>query len=84
MGCMLCQQFCPEDKPFLGWFEQPWDFSAEETALLLNGTPRQALPAETVQKLETLELIEDADKFPRNLGVFLSKFKEYKKVDHDE
>ena len=70
IGCMLCQQFCPEDKPFLEWVEGNEEFSHEETSLLLKGTLPDQLPAATVKKLERLELIDSLDILPRNLGVF--------------
>lgn len=73
MGCMLCQRYCPEDKPFIGWFEDSVDFSEDETRLLLEGTTQDPLPAETVAKLEHLELLGDLDKFPRNLSVLLNR-----------
>lgn len=71
MGCMLCQKYCPEDKPFLGWYEENVVFSAEETSLLLKGSSRDELPFETLQKLEKLELIDSLELFPRNLGVLI-------------
>ncbi len=70
MGCMLCQRFCPEDKPFLNFFEASVDFSAEETALIVGGAPIEALSPETIRKLDYLELTGDLAKLPRNLGVF--------------
>lgn len=72
MGCMICQQYCPEDKPFLGWYEESVNFSNEETRMLLKGSVRNELADETIRKLETLELMESLDLFPRNLGVFFS------------
>jgi epoxyqueuosine reductase len=73
MGCMTCQQYCPEDKPFLGWFEGDAEFTEEETALLLRGAkPEQLLP-ETKAKLERLELFDSLDALPRNLGVLLER-----------
>jgi epoxyqueuosine reductase len=74
MGCMLCQRYCPEDKSFIGWFEDSVDFSEEETRLLLEGATQDQLPAETVAKLEHLELLGDLDKFPRNLSVLITRF----------
>jgi epoxyqueuosine reductase len=73
MGCMVCQQYCPEDKPFLAWFEQSVDFSSKETDLLLKGSNRSELPADTTEKLKALELIDSLELLPRNLGVFLKK-----------
>ena len=71
MGCMICQQYCPEDKPFLDWFEGDEEFSEEETALLLGGVARDQISKEMYQKLDRLEVLDDLDKFPRNLGVFI-------------
>jgi len=71
MGCMLCQRYCPEDKPFLEWCEESQDLDEEETSLLMKGTTLDQMPAKTVKKLEYLELIDDIDKLPRNLGVLL-------------
>ena len=71
MGCIICQQFCPEDKPFLEWFEGDEEFDHNETSLLLAGASREQLPVETMKKLERLELLDDLDKLPRNLSVFL-------------
>ncbi len=72
IGCMLCQRFCPEDKPFLRWFDGNEDFSHEETSLLLQGVAREQLPLETYRKLERLELLDDVAKLPRNLAVFFT------------
>jgi epoxyqueuosine reductase len=72
MGCMICQQACPEDKPFLSWFEGGEEFNEEETGLLLKGARQEQLGVETVQKLGRLSLLDDLDKFPRNLGVFFN------------
>jgi epoxyqueuosine reductase len=73
MGCMVCQQYCPEDKPFLGWFEASVDFTEQETELLLKGVHKDQLPDVTVKKLAYLELIDDLDKFPRNLGAIVNR-----------
>ncbi len=73
MGCMLCQRYCPEDKPYLNFFEASVDFSAEETALIIQGVAVEDLSAATIGKLDYLELTSDLDKLPRNLGVFLKE-----------
>jgi len=73
MGCMICQKFCPENKPVLNWFEGDEKFSNEETTLLMEGASREQFPAGMVKKLERLELLEDLDKLPRNLDVFFSR-----------
>ncbi len=71
-GCMRCQRICPENRDFVGWIEGTEEFSEEETALLLKGVPPDQLPAETIGKLERLDLLGDYEVIPRNLGVFLN------------
>jgi epoxyqueuosine reductase len=71
VGCMVCQQVCPENKELLGWVEQGAQFSQEETALLLEGVPSGQLPAALMDKLRRWDLVDMLDILPRNLGVFL-------------
>jgi epoxyqueuosine reductase len=73
MGCMICQQYCPEDKDFLRWIEGDVAFSHEETSLLLTGPSPDLLPAATRAKLEHLELLDSLEILPRNLGVFFNR-----------
>ncbi len=73
VGCMHCQRVCPQNREFLQWIEEKEEFSQEETALLLQGAPRERLPATTIEKLKHLELLEDTDILPRNLSVFFRK-----------
>jgi epoxyqueuosine reductase len=68
VGCMYCQRFCPEDKPFLDWFEGNEEFSDEETSLLLEGASPDRLPAATIEKLKRLDLLDYLYALPRNLG----------------
>ena len=68
---MLCQRICPEDKKFWSWIEGNEEFSEEETTLLLQGGPRDRLAKETIDKLERLDIIDDLELLPRNLGVLL-------------
>lgn len=71
IGCMHCQRVCPENRPFLERVEPGPEFSAEETSLLLSGSPAEALPAETVAKLTAVDLMEALDVLPRNLGFLI-------------
>jgi epoxyqueuosine reductase len=73
VGCMLCQSVCPEDREVLTWIEDGAEFSAEETARLLAGTPLDQLPAGTVRKLEDHDLVDLLDILPRNLGALLEQ-----------
>lgn len=71
VGCMICQQYCPEDKPFLNWFEGNETFSDEETLQILEGIPFEELNSVTKEKLERLELVDYYKMLPRNLRVLL-------------
>jgi epoxyqueuosine reductase len=73
IGCMHCQRVCPLNKEFIARVGQEEAFSEEETALLLEGVPHDKVPSGILRKLEHLSLVDDLDKFPRNLGVFFKK-----------
>ena len=70
VGCMLCQQSCPVNRPFNGWVDGYAEFSEEETGWLLHGTALGNLPEETRARLEALSLTDLVDVLPRNLSVF--------------
>ncbi|MBM4430416.1 MAG: hypothetical protein FJ026_08745 [Chloroflexi bacterium] len=72
MGCMLCQRYCPVDKPLLDWFDGDDEFSAEETALLMKPAAPDELSPELKVRLERLGLLDSLDALPRNLGVFFT------------
>lgn len=71
VGCLTCQRACPENKPFLNQLGETAEFNEEETKLLLHGTPREQVPAETMRKLRLLSLTDYYDELPRNLSVLL-------------
>jgi epoxyqueuosine reductase len=71
VGCMICQRVCPQNKEFLQWVEEGTEFSAEETALLLEGAPPDQFPIALMGKLTWWDLVDLLDVIPRNLGVFL-------------
>ena len=70
-GCMHCQRVCPEDQAVLGWIESREEFDEGETALFLEGAPRERHAPATLEKLERLEMDDDIALFRRNLGVLL-------------
>lgn len=72
LGCSQCQNYCPENKLLRRWIEVGPEFSEYETALLLGRTPVEDLPAETVSKLEYLDLVKYLDLLPRNLAVLFT------------
>jgi epoxyqueuosine reductase len=71
MGCLHCQRACPENKKVRDWVVGDEVFSEEETALVLEGTAAENLPAKTKEKLERLDLIDLIDVLPRNLSALL-------------
>jgi epoxyqueuosine reductase len=73
VGCMYCQLACPENKSQRQWVEEGPEFSAEETDLLLQGVGFDQLPAETVAKLESVDLQDCADVLARNLCLALGQ-----------
>jgi epoxyqueuosine reductase len=75
VGCLRCQRICPQNKNFLNSVEEKVEFTQDETALILKGVPRDQLPTETARKLQHLNLLENMDILPRNLGVFFRKTK---------
>ncbi len=71
VGCLHCQTVCPENREVLQWVEEGAEFSSEETLLLVQGTPLEQLPPQTVTKLEHWDLAQFVELFPRNLKVLL-------------
>jgi epoxyqueuosine reductase len=71
VGCLHCQRVCPENRHVWNWVEEGAEFSQVETALLLEGVPKEQLPAATVEKMERLGMEGSADTLPRNLNVLL-------------
>jgi epoxyqueuosine reductase len=72
IGCMNCQLICPENKAVKTWIEEIGEFSAEETALLMEHIPFDQLPAEMLAKLRNLG-INDVQALPRNLAAILNR-----------
>lgn len=73
IGCMICQDVCPVDRPFRNWVEDRALFSKEETRLILDGAPFSAHSPETQQKLKAIEWTDDLDILARNLRMLLDR-----------
>ncbi len=73
VGCLLCQRVCPENREVWPWVEEAAEFSAEETASLLEGRPFDQLPEGTAEKLERLDLEWYAGHLTRNLKALLAQ-----------
>jgi epoxyqueuosine reductase len=71
MGCMRCQEVCPEDKDRWGTYQPGEAFDEDETALLLTGPRREDLPSALEAKLLQLELLDDLSILSRNLRALL-------------
>jgi epoxyqueuosine reductase len=71
LGCMRCQECCPENKVTRKIRVERERFSEQETSMILQRTPLEELPAATRRKLEHLSLAEDYALIPRNLGLLL-------------
>ncbi len=72
VGCLYCQQCCPENKANRHWIENSCFFSKEETSRLMKGEPIEELPGEMVKKLEQLSMLMYYEILPRNLRSLLA------------
>jgi epoxyqueuosine reductase len=73
VGCLHCQRACPENREYINWVDEGEEFSEDEAALILAGTPPEEMPAATVEKLTRSGLADLADVLPRNLKVLLKQ-----------
>jgi epoxyqueuosine reductase len=71
VGCLDCQDVCPENAPFRQWVEPGEEFSEEESLLLL-GDADKKLPSSTHKKLQDLDLMEYVELLPRNIRAVLA------------
>jgi epoxyqueuosine reductase len=72
VGCMLCQEACPENGPYLKNIVDGPVFTEDDTSLLLAGTPSGGLPGSTVKKLADSDLLGSMEVIPRNLRALLA------------
>jgi len=72
IGCMICQNVCPANKPFVGRVVDEATFSEEETDLILRNASKEDLPPETQEKLERIGMLEDFELLSRNLKALLN------------
>jgi epoxyqueuosine reductase len=70
-GCMRCQTACPENRAVLDWVEDRTEFSQEETALFIRSVPLDQFPADTLDKVRSLEISEDHLRLCRNLSMII-------------
>ena len=73
IGCMRCQIICPENRAVITWFEDRSEFTEQETALFIQGTPLDQLPKEMVIKIKSLEINESYHLLSRNLSMIIER-----------
>ncbi len=73
IGCMRCQDVCPENKTVISHFDDMAEFSEKETELLLERVPFDRLPSETADKLRGLEINEEYPRLCRNLSMLVGE-----------
>lgn len=71
IGCMICQDVCPENPPSVRRTVHVATFSAEETELVLQTAPKENLHKKTLEKLELVGLADDYKLLSRNLKALL-------------
>jgi len=71
VGCMRCQQVCPQNKSVVHLKERPIVFSEEETTMILQKTPRDKISPSLSKKLLDLNLDEYYVLLSRNLSVLM-------------
>jgi epoxyqueuosine reductase len=72
IGCMKCQDVCPENKDFIKWMSDAAKFKEEETWLIIEGAPKEQLPGEVIKKLETIYMLKDYNLLQRNLAALIN------------
>jgi len=72
IGCMRCQDVCPENKAMWGRQRHVMSFTAEETEALMDGLPAIEASATLSAKLKSCDLWTASDLLPRNLRAVLA------------
>ena len=72
VGCLRCQNACPENRDVAGRVEEGPTFTEKETGLLLAATPPSGLPPETHAKIDGLQTFLTHELLCRNLGALLA------------
>ena len=72
VGCMACQEVCPENRDFLDRTEDAARFSEEETNAVISRVPLDRLAAATADKLKAIDLVDDYGILPRNLRALIA------------
>jgi len=73
IGCMVCQDVCPLNKEQKNMSRESYEFSEDETRLLLKGKTRNKLPYHIALKLKKLGILDDYVAIQRNLKALIYK-----------
>jgi epoxyqueuosine reductase len=73
VGCMRCQFVCPQNRSVIQLKEYPVTFLEEETAQILDKTPRNRISETVSTKLIELDMDEYYSLLSRNLSVLMNK-----------
>ena len=73
VGCTVCQEVCPENRPFLTEIVEGPTSDEQTTRLLLAGTKKEDFPKEVQAILEEWRLRYLLDILPWNLGALVTK-----------
>ena len=72
IGCMICQDVCPENPKPVRHTVDAAKFSEEETEQILKNVPKKSLNPETAAKLSRIYPSDDYELLSRNLGALLN------------
>jgi len=72
VGCLYCQDVCPENMPFRRWIETREEFSEEEGLLLLQGGRPEKLPLSIRKRLQNLDFMDYLELLPRNIRAVMA------------
>jgi epoxyqueuosine reductase len=73
VGCMRCQEVCPENRAVNHRREEGVTFSETETGMILQAVPKEELPPSLLAKLQGLNMDGYLSVLPRNLAVLMTK-----------
>jgi len=73
VGCLRCQEVCPENRTFIESIVGGPRFDEEATRAFLAGAARTDLPVEVQEALDEWDLADFLDVLPRNLGALVTK-----------
>ena len=71
IGCMKCQNICPENKNYKSVLLKKEEFSKTETSLILDGIPFEQLPERLQLKISNLSLLRYYKHLPRNVKILI-------------